>query len=124
MSTAGRAPTPKPLIWLSGEIKTPPFSALARGEAGGLLRLIQEGESLGLPHSRPMPSIGPRCHELRVRDEDKNWRIVYRIDDDAILVTEVFPKTTGKTPNRLIETSRRRLSQYDEAARDAARRRR
>src|SRR3954453_11898204 len=99
MSTAGQAPTPKTLIWLSGEIKTPPFSALARSEAGGLLRLIQEGESLGLPHSRPMPGIGPRCHELRVRDEDKNWRIVYRIDDDAILVTEVFPKTTGKTPN-------------------------
>ena len=56
----------KPLVWLEGEIKTPPFSAAGRVEAGTLLRQLQEGKSLGLPHSRPMPSIGPRCHELRI----------------------------------------------------------
>ncbi len=39
-----------------------------------LLRDLQEGESLGMPHSRPMPGIGPRCHELRVNDENKTWR--------------------------------------------------
>src|SRR4051812_34642351 len=121
MSTVDEAP--KPLLWLHGEIKTPPFSAAARAEAGELLRRLQDGESLGLPRSRPMPSIGPRCHELRVRDEDKNWRIVYRIDHDAILIVHVFPKATKQTPKRILEECRRRLAGYDDAARRGGQRR-
>jgi phage-related protein len=66
----------KPLAWLRGEIKTPPFSAVARIESGYLLRRLQQGEKLGLPHSRPMPTIAPGCHELRVRDQDHVWRII------------------------------------------------
>jgi phage-related protein len=69
--------TSKPLVWLRGDVKTPPFSAKARVEAGYLLRLLQEGERLGLPESRPMSTIGPNCHELRVVDENKSWRILY-----------------------------------------------
>jgi hypothetical protein len=53
----------KPLVWLRGEVKTPPFSQAARVEAGVLLRQLQGGAKLGLPHSRPMPGIGARCHE-------------------------------------------------------------
>ena len=68
-----------------------------------------------LPHSRPMPSIGQRCHELRVRDEDHNWRIVYRLDADAIVIAEVFAKTTGQTPKQVIDTCRQRWKRYDEA---------
>jgi len=47
-----------------------------------------------MPQSRPMPSIGARCHELRINDEDVTWRIVYRIDTDAIIILEVFDKKT------------------------------
>jgi hypothetical protein len=53
----------RPLVWLHGEIKTPPFSFEARVETGVLLRRLQGGEKLTLPHSRPMPAIGARCHE-------------------------------------------------------------
>lgn len=88
----------KPLVWLYGEIKTPPFSSQARIEAGYLLRRLQMGEKIFLPHSRPMPSIGTRCHELRIDDENKRWRIVYRIDPDAIVIFDVFEKKTQKTP--------------------------
>jgi phage-related protein len=105
----------QPLVWLHGEIKTPPFSREARVEAGTLLRRLQEGESLGLPHSRPMPSIGRRCHELRIRDENRNWRIIYRLDADAVVIAEVFAKTTRQTPRQVIATCRRRLRLYDEA---------
>jgi len=63
----------KPLAWLKGEIKTPPFSAEARVEAGYLLRKVQLGRSLGMPHSQPMPSIGPRCQELRVKEAGHKW---------------------------------------------------
>lgn len=94
------SPWGKPLLWLHGEIETPPFSVQARIEAGYLLRRLQKGEKLSLPHSRPMPSIGVRCHEIRIVDEDKIWRIVYRIDNDAILILEVFQKKTQKTPKK------------------------
>ncbi|MEB3337451.1 MAG: type II toxin-antitoxin system RelE/ParE family toxin [Leptolyngbyaceae bacterium] len=94
-------------------MKTPPFSLEARIETGFLLRQLQEGESLGLPYSRPMPSIGTRCHELRIRDADHNWRIIDRLDDDAILIIEVFKKTTRATPKNVIEVCQKRLSQYD-----------
>lgn len=103
----------KPLVWLHGEVKTPPFSPEARIEAGFLLRRLQDGETLTLPHSRPMPSIGPRCHELRINDRNATWRIVYRIDPDAIVILEVFRKTTARTPVPVIETCKRRLRMYD-----------
>ncbi len=105
--------TSKPLVWLHGEVKTPPFTQAARVETGVLLRQLQQGISLELPHSRPMPSIGGRCHELRIRDADKNWRIIYRIDDDAILILEVFNKTTRATPKTVIEVCKKRLKKYD-----------
>ena len=104
----------KPLAWLHGEVKTPPFSQAARVEAGFLLRKLQDGETLSLPHSRPMPSIGPRCHELRINDRNATWRIVYRVDPDAIVILEVFKKTTAKTPLAVIDTCKRRLRMYDD----------
>ena len=88
----------KPLVWLHGEIRTPPFSQSAGLEAGFLLRQLQQGESLGMPHSKPMATIGSNCHELRIRDAQQNWRIMYRIDDDAILILEVFSKKSQATP--------------------------
>ena len=106
--------TDKPLVWLHGEVKTPPFSKPARIEAGFLLRRLQKGESLGLPRSRPMRSIGPRCHELRITDEKADGRVLYRIDSDAIVIVEVFRKKTRKTPGAVIEISKRRLRHYDE----------
>jgi phage-related protein len=104
----------KPLVWLHGEVKTPPFSQAARIEAGFLLRKLQQGEMLALPHSRPMPSIGPRSHELRINDRNATWRIMYRIDSDAVVILEVFRKTTAKTPVSVIETCKRRLRLYDD----------
>src|ERR1051326_1270649 len=105
--------TDKPLVWLYGEVKTPPFSSEARIEAGFLLRRLQAGERLSLPHSRPMPSMGKRCHELRIQDERKAWRIVYRIDADAVVILEVFEKTTRKTPKWVLDVCKRRMKRYE-----------
>ena len=121
MSTVADAP--KDLILLHGEIKSPPFSRIARVEVGALLRRLQEGQSIGMPHSRPMPSIGRRCHELRVNDEDNNWRVIYRIDPTAILIAEVFPKTTRQTPKKIMDDCKARLARYDKAIAEAAKRR-
>jgi phage-related protein len=103
----------KPLVWLQGEIKTPPFSLSARIEVGMLLRRLQRGESLSMPGSRPMPAIGRNCHELRVTDKNRNWRIVYRIYPDAIVIGEIFAKTSQQTPISVIDNCRRRFTQYD-----------
>ena len=103
----------KPRVWLRGEGKTPPFSAEARVEAGVLLRRLQRGERLRMPHSRPMGTIGRRCHELRIVDAGKTWRIVYRLDDDAVVIADVFQKGTQQTPTRVVQDCRRRLGLYD-----------
>lgn len=103
----------KPLRWLHGEVKSPPMSVEARREMGMLLRDLQDGEGLTMPHSRPMPSIGKRCHELRVNDENKTWRLMYRVDADAIVILDVSDKKTSKTPKAVIETCQRRLKAYE-----------
>lgn len=100
-------------MWLSGEVKSPPFSTEARTEAGLLLRQLQAGRLLGMPHSRPMPSIGHQCHELRVQDAGQTWRIVYRVDADAVVIVEVFSKKQQSTPAAVIRVSKDRLRRYD-----------
>jgi phage-related protein len=109
------SPSDKPLVWLHGEIRTPPFSERARIEAGYLLRLLQKGQVLAMPHSRPMPGVGPRCHELRVRGAEADWRIVYRADADAVVILAVFRKTTRVTPKPVIDACLRRVREYDRA---------
>ena len=81
----------KPLVWLHGEVKSPPFSRPARLEAGFLLRKLQRGDMLSMPHARPMPSIGPQCHELRVHDE-----LVVDLDDGRAVTVPAWPGTAGE----------------------------
>ena len=103
----------KPLVWFRGAVKTPPFSREARLGAGFLLRQLQGGEPLSLPYSRPMSSIGPRVHKLRINDKNKSWRIICRIDEHAIVILEVFEKQTNQTPKHVTEVCRQRIRDYD-----------
>jgi len=105
----------KPLVWLQTQIKTPPLSRNARVELGYYLRLVQQGVIPGMPHSRSMKNIGRACSELRVRDAGVNWRLVYRVDQDAIVVVGLFVKMSRAATDRIIEVCRKRLSQYDAA---------
>lgn len=122
MAKAGgkrKEPSRKPLVWLHGEIKTPPFTPEGRQEAGMLLGLLQEGERLSMPQAEQLPDIAPRCGALRVRDAEHNWRIMYRIDSDAILVLEVYPKKTQKMPDKVIRRCKQRLKQYEVVVKSA-----
>lgn len=110
------SPRDKPLAWLKGEVKTPPFGSDARIEAGFLRRRLQRGEGLGLPQSRPMPAIGPGCHELRVVDGLANWRIMYHIAPEAIVILDVFRKKTTATPKHVIAECQRRLAEFQRVA--------
>ena len=108
----------KPLVWLKGKVKTPPFGAQARLEAGLLLRRLQQGQQLSLPHSRPMPGIGAQCHELRIGDHDQTWRIVYYVATDAIVILDVFSKKTRATPVQILQVCQKRLAAYVRAISD------
>jgi phage-related protein len=107
------SPKDKLLVWLRGKIKSPPLSDAARLEAGFLLRRLQKGEKLSLPQSRPMPSIGKRCHELRIDDKNVTWRIIHRIDPDSIVILDIFDKKTRETPKRVIDDCQNRIRQYE-----------
>jgi phage-related protein len=84
---------------------------------GFLLRLLQEGESISLPHSRPMPVIGKGCHELRVTDKNKTWRLYYSIQSEAIVILEVGEKKSQKTSQGTIELCQKRLKSYEKTER-------
>ncbi len=103
----------RPLVWLHGAVKTPPFTAAARTEAGLLLRRLQRGDKLSLPHARPMPVLGPRCGELRISDAEATWRILYRLDPDAVIILAVFAKKTPATPMVILDACAARLAKYD-----------
>jgi phage-related protein len=48
-----------------------------------------------------------------VNDRNKAWRLVYRVDPDAIVILEVFEKKTAATPWRVIAVCQRRLRFYE-----------
>lgn len=106
-------PPRKPLVWLQGEIKSPPFTAAVRQEAGMLLRLLQQGEPLSMPQAEPLPNVGARCAAFRVRDAEHNWRIMFRADSDAVLILEVYSKKTRKIPDEVVSRCKDRLKRYD-----------
>ncbi|MEX1027731.1 MAG: type II toxin-antitoxin system RelE/ParE family toxin [Candidatus Paceibacterota bacterium] len=84
-----------------------------------LLRLLQEGERLGMPQAESLPDVGSRCGALRVRDAGQNWRVMFRIDADAILILEVYAKKTQKISDEVIERCKQRFKQYDAVVRMA-----
>lgn len=107
------SPTDKELVWLHGEVRSPPFTFEGKQKSGFWLRKLQRGERLGGPHSKPLSSIGPRCHELRIKDEAGFWRIIYRIDPSKILIVDVHQKKSNKLPKNVIRTCKKRLNAYD-----------
>ena len=66
-----------------------------------------------MPDSRPLPSIGNGVNELRLTDLNTEWRIIYRIDPDALIAVDVFLKKTQKTPQRVIVLCIKRLQNDD-----------
>jgi len=109
----------KLVVWLHGEVKTPPFTREGRLEAGKLLRLLQQGIHLSMPQAEPLPIVGKRCGALRVRDGGHNWRIMYRVDPDAVLVLEVYAKKTRQIPQAVIDRCNKRLQNYDDNSSNA-----
>jgi phage-related protein len=62
-----------------------------------------------MPQAEALPDVGPRCGALRVRDAEHNWRIMYRVDSDAILIVDVYAKKTRRIPDEVIQRCKQRL---------------
>ena len=105
--------TKKELVWLHGKVKSPPFTPEGKHKVGTWLRKLQRGDRLGGPQSKPLPTIGRRCHELRVRDRATSWRVIYRTDPDEIVIVDVHKKKSNKLPKNVIERCKQRLKAYD-----------
>lgn len=79
-------------------------------ELGFLIYLLEIGESLSMPHSKPMSGVMPGVSELRVKGRDGAYRVFYFLKSElGILVFHVFKKTTEKTPKLEIDLGRKRL---------------
>lgn len=74
--------------------------------------LLQNGESLGAPQSKPMKSIHTKAHELRIKDKKGAYRVIYVLStQEQILIPHAFTKKTQKTPKKEIELSIKRLKE-------------
>lgn len=83
-----------------------------RSKIAELLVLIARGESIGLPASRPMPSVAQGALELRIKNAAGQYRVFYFVKfREAILVFHAFKKKTQETPKIEIETGQRRLGE-------------
>ncbi len=102
----------KPIIWLGSEIKSPPFSRKERLTAGFYLRKVQEGDILEMPYSKPMFNIGINCYELRINGDKNNWRIIYHVCEEGVVILDVFKKKTKVIPKNEIKVSGDRLKTF------------
>ena len=86
------------------------FPEEIRGDLADALARLDAGLRLTMPLSRPMPSIGPAVHELRLRDRSGNYRVVYAlVQRGTVHVLHAFKKTTNDTPARNLELAKKRL---------------
>ena len=88
------------------------FPDEVRKELGYLIYRIQQGDSLGLPHSRPMRAVASGVSELRVRGPDGAYRAFYFLKSaKGILVFHAFKKKSQQTPDYEIEQGTKQLEE-------------
>lgn len=92
------------------------FPKAIRDRLGRGLFRLQVGEHLGMPHSRPMPSVAAGALELRVQGEEGIYRAFYSTAAaPGILVFHAFVKKTQRTPPREVQVARKRLKELLDA---------
>lgn len=81
-------------------------------EIGALLLVLQRGEVLNEPLSKPMRIIHEKAYELRIKDRHGIYRIIYvYFGDKEILIPHAFMKKAQKTPKYEIELAQKRLKE-------------
>jgi phage-related protein len=103
----------KKIVWNDkAKIFVRSLSTEVKKEIGALLMVLQNGEFLGMPQSKPMKTIHKNAYELRIKDEKGIYRIIYFLAvSDKILIPHAFKKKGQKTPKKEIELSKARLKE-------------
>jgi len=82
----------------------------ARIEIGALLMMLQMGETLSEPQSKPMKTIHAKAHEIRIRNRKGAYRVIYvLITPELIIIPHAFAKKTQETPIKDINLSIKRI---------------
>jgi len=98
----------KPIEFLGASLDSiRSFPVAARQQAGHQLDRVQRGlEPLDF---KPMPSVGRGVYEIRIRDADGAFRLLYVSKfEKAIYVLHAFQKKSQKTAQADIEIAERR----------------
>lgn len=83
------------------------FPREARRRAGHQLHLVQLG--LDPDDSKPMPSVGPGVHELRIHTGVEHRVLYVAKFREAVYVLHAFEKRTRTTPRSALDLARQRL---------------
>jgi phage-related protein len=88
------------------------YPKVVRQAIGEAILDLQNGKRIGMPLSRPMPSVAPGVHELRVRDAAGIYRAFYMVKSmHGVLIFHAFEKRTQQTPRSEIDLGARRLKE-------------
>lgn len=105
---------PKPVVFRGASLDDlRGFPASARRMAGFQLDRVQHGED---PHDwKPMSTIGAGVREIRIRDADGAFRVIYVAKlGAAIYVLHCFQKKSQRTSKEDIALATRRYAQLVE----------
>ena len=90
-----------------------------RHDLGYALYRLQLGQLP--PDRKPVRTVGPGVYELRERDAEKWYRILYVREGGTIYVLHCFEKRSNAIEQKDIETARTRLKRAREAEREEKR---
>ncbi|MBM3358115.1 MAG: type II toxin-antitoxin system RelE/ParE family toxin [Betaproteobacteria bacterium] len=96
------------------------FPRPARMRAGHALFMVQLGRE---PDDwKPMATVGPGAREIRVRDREGAFRVIYVASfEDAVYVLHAFQKKSRETSQADLALARRRYADARHLARGAGR---
>lgn len=86
------------------------FPGNAKRDAGDELDKVQRG--LMPVDWKPMVTVGPGVQEIRIRDDDNAYRVIYVAKfDDAVYVLHCFQKKTLQTSQADIDIAKARYKE-------------
>ena len=88
------------------------FPPSVRQAFGKAIWELQQGIRLGMPISKPMPSVAAGVEELRIKDASGAYRaFYYSRSAHGIQIFHAFEKKSRRTPEHEIKLGRRRLKE-------------
>lgn len=102
------------IIWNKNAINfVKGLGVTTRQEIGALLLLVQRGVQLSAPQSRPMKIINKSAYELRIKDKEGIYRIIYVLSlGEKIYIPSAFTKKSTKTPKNEIDLAIKRIRDF------------